>query len=151
MDIYEYADEKGQSKVLPILNDIFSGCTVTVEQHYADKSPIDLYVTVTNELSENKYAIECKDRQYNSTAFNEWMIEPRKYQRLLEAKEQGYIPLYFNTFSDNQYKVWDISKSYFKVDKFNCPISTVEDKGRKIQVRYLLNNNDAIYSGKFQP
>ena len=62
---YNEADKRGQQKVIPQLQRIFSGCTLTIEPHYLDCSPIDIYVTsITPTTKVITYAIECKDREY---------------------------------------------------------------------------------------
>lgn len=148
MDIFSETDRIGQDKVVEILKDTFSACTLNIEQHYEDKAYVDIIMTATtaNNVS-HTYAIECKDRWYKSTAFNDWMLEEHKYNHLMEYKKKGYKPIYFNTFSDGKYMLWDVSKGDWEKKIFNCPNTTVEDNGRQDKVRLLLPSSACTYSG----
>ena len=76
MDKFSNYDKKGQDKVVPILNELFSKCKdVNIEQHYQDKGRIDIFVTATTHSNITKrYAIECKDRWFESTTYSEIML-----------------------------------------------------------------------------
>lgn len=148
MDIFSETDKKGQNKVVNILKDIFSSCTLNIEQHYEDKAYVDILMTATTVSGiTQKYAIECKDRWYKSTSFNEWMLEEHKYNHLMNFKKQGYKPIYFNTFSDDKYMLWDVSKDEWEKRVFNCPNTTVIDSGRNDKIRFLLPSTACTYSG----
>lgn len=116
--LYYNADKRGQAKVIPVLQQIFSGCTLTIEPHYEDGSPIDIYMTaVTLSNKVITYAMECKDREYkhNTKFFLEegYILEKKKEQRLKDASAKGYKPIYINTFADDVIIVWNLNKIDF--------------------------------------
>ena len=64
MDIFDSTDMHGQSRILPTIKALFSGCTLQIEQHYEDKGGVDIYITATTKSGKEVwYAIECKDRK----------------------------------------------------------------------------------------
>lgn len=111
--LFHKRDELGQKKALPILEKLFNKCTLNIEQHYDDYD-LDIYMTATTSNGNvYRYAIECKDRDWKHTDSEDkfrtkgWMLEEHKYTKLREAAEKGYIPLYFNTFKDDTYCIWN--------------------------------------------
>ena len=151
MDKFDYADEKGQEKVIEQLNKIFSNCTVEYEQHFDDKNGIDIYFTVTTPKGkEYKYAAECKDRVYEHTFTDKWILEKKKYEDLIEASEQGYKPLYINTYTDDWMNVWDVSKcTVSTTNDWILPSTTVINKGYKTKKTLLLDEKEAVFSKPF--
>ena len=144
MNEYNKRDYWGQKKVLPTLKQMFSGCTLTIDQHFNDKNEIDIYITATTKNNrEVWYAIECKDRNYNHEYFkkNGFLIEQTKINALERAKENGYRPIYLNTFTDNICIIWNVANvnwDELKEYKGMLPIATVEDKGEKEKKNKLL-------------
>lgn len=153
MNKYNKADQQGQEIVVNILKEIFSACTLTLDQHYEDTSPIDIYMTATTKSGISRtYAIECKDREYTHNCFNDSVIEIRKYNDLIESQKNGYKAIYFNTFSDGAYLVWDINKCKPIKREMTSNKSTVEPwKGKRTSLRYFLKNSEFIYSGSTHP
>lgn len=146
LDLYSNADYIGQAKALEIFKQLFSGCTVQYEQHYSDKSPIDIYVTATTKNGKvSTYAVECKDRNFSIDRYDDMMIERHKYNSIKSVS--GYKPIYFNTFTDG-YAVWNLQNTPYEERNVNCGKSTVEDKGKIDKVCYFLNKKDCIASGK---
>lgn len=129
MNVFNMADQKGQDKVMSILDNLFSACTCNYEQFYTSTSPIDILMTATTRCDkQHLYAIECKDREYTHTYFKDgWVIEEWKYNRLLDAKAKGYRPLLICTFSDNTYVIWDISTSPCNKGRFFANRTTMEE------------------------
>lgn len=150
MDIYDKADYDGQLKAVEQLKKIFSGATLTIEQHFDDKANIDLYVTATTENTISTYAIECKDRQYTHTYSNEWFIEYSKYKRLMESKDDGYKPIYLNTFKDDYIAIWNVNVSKPVWEEKELRKTTVEDTGVKKKLVGKLQLKDSVYQGKFK-
>lgn len=148
MDKFTNYDKKGQDKVVPILKELFNKCKdVNIEQHYQDKGRIDIFVTATthNDITK-RYAIECKDRWFESTAYSEIMLNPDKWGWLMGYKGLGYSPLFLNTFTDDKYVIWDVSKKNWDVGTFSVPVTTVVDNGRTVEPRFLLPMSDCIFS-----
>lgn len=150
MDKFSKIDKDGQGKVIGILKNIFSNCTLDIEQHIEDKGRVDIIMTSTTPKgNEYKYAIECKDRYCSSTQYNDWMIEVDKYNTLKEYSEQGYKPIYFNTFSDNTFMVWNLDKAEINEGYQITPKTTVEDNGYINRLRYYLPSSECSCSGTF--
>ena len=153
-DAYEKADAEGQSKVLPVLKELFSKTELTFEQHVTDKNEIDIKFTATTISSQSYYSVECKHRNYSHKVFKKggYLLEDKKKDSLLGAYKKGYKPIYANTFDDGVIIMWDLSKINFdslkELDK-PLPIKTVENKGKKKKDNKLLEYNDAVYKGKY--
>ena len=151
MDKYTQKDQQGQSKVVNELHKIFSACTLTIDQHYLDKSTVDIYVTATTQTGkESYYAIEAKDRDYNHNTFNDYILEIPKYNELI--KKVKYKPLYVNTFKDNWMTIWnlnDIDVNTVKKEYRYLPKVTVEDKGKEWRWVYFVAPETSIYNKKF--
>lgn len=116
MDKFAEADNFGQTKILPTLKQMFSACTLTIDQHFDDKNSIDIYITATTKNNKEVwYAIECKDRKMSHTKYeNEgYIIEDWKVKELLNASSKGYKPIYLNSFSDDYIVVWNLDKIDF--------------------------------------
>lgn len=150
MDIYDEADYYGQVKAVSQLEKIFSGATLTIEQHFDDKANIDLYVTATTKSNiSSTYAIECKDRHYTHTYSNEWFIEYPKYKRLIETKVDGYKPLYLNTFKDDYIAIWNVDTTKPVWEEKELRKTTVEDTGIKKKLVGKLQLKDSVYQKEF--
>lgn len=151
MNKFQQIDKIGQAKVIEQLPKLFSGQTLNIEQHYIDKSTIDILVTATTKNNvEHYYAIEAKDRWYKHTDFNEWYLEFDKKDELM--KKQNYTPIYFNTFVDNYMIIWDLSKlnwSEIKTDKRYLKKCTVENRGKVLKDIYLLPTEKSIIQREF--
>lgn len=130
-ELFHTADYAGQEKVVKILENVFSGCSLNIEQHYDDYD-LDIYMTATTKNNiVHKYVYECKDREYPHTAFKTgknagWMISPYKYNKLLEASKRGYKPIYFNTFSDNTFCAWNILDCPYTNGTVDAAVYTVK-------------------------
>ena len=148
MDKFTVADQYGQEKVLNILPQIFSGCSIVYEQHIEDKGRVDIELTATTSSGNSyKYAIECKDRTYKSTDYDTWMLEWMKYNDLMKYQEMGYKPIYINTFSDNKYLVWNVNKTPIIRKTYTTNKTTVEASDKVTKVRYMLPTSGCCYSG----
>ena len=150
---FNQADREGQEKVIPTLEKIFSGATdLIIEQHIEDNGKIDILMTATTSNNEHWYAIECKDRWFESRKYNDMMIETYKYKALLDAKEKGYKPLFINTFKDDVMMIWDVGDmTAFAPDGIKyCKKTTVEDNGKVNKKCKFLWTDKAIWKGKIQ-
>lgn len=151
MDIFEKTDKKGQEKVIPILYALFSGASIEIEQHWEDKGAVDILMTATTSNGNIRlYAIECKDRDFkHNTQFKDggWILEKKKYYDLMDLYLKGYKPLYFNTFNDNTFIIWDVSKINPEVIEKVCKKTTVVDRGKQKKPQILLDVKDYICSG----
>lgn len=143
-NLYEITDEEGQSKVIPILKKLFEKYNPIFEQHYKDKGRIDIFMYLGNV----RYAIECKDRKFEHFKYPSIMIEPHKYQALKSIIDSKTKSIYFNTFADDTFVVWDMSKVSYTEKEVYSPISTVENKGKKMQLKYFIPFEDAVYKGR---
>jgi hypothetical protein len=148
MDKFSAADQQGQEKVVKVLPQIFSKCDIVYTQHIEDKGRVDIELTATTSSGKSYlYAIECKDRTYKSDDYDTWMLEWHKYNDLMKYEENGYKPIYINTFSDNKYLVWDVSKTPIIRKSYTTNKTTVEDNGKVTRVRYMLPTSGCCYSG----
>lgn len=147
MNTFQQLDEYGQSKVIPELNNIFSGFSMTYEQHVIDKGRIDIYFTAEKNGNKYDYASECKDRWYTHTQFDEWFIEVDKYNELMNS---GKKPLYINTFKDDWLIIWDLQKcKTLKEEERWLDKSTVAKWRGKVKKKiYLLSTKEAVISQK---
>lgn len=112
------ADYRGQQKVIPTLEKIFEPyfTTISIDPHFDDYSSIDIYMYGTKQDNTSiKYAIECKDRNMEHTAYAEegYILEDHKKNKLMEARDMGYRPIYINTFTDDYMVVWNLDKIDF--------------------------------------
>lgn len=58
-----------------------------------------------------KYFVEIKVRNMSSSKYNDYMIEEKKMNYLLEMYDkEGYIPLYVNFFEDGKALVWNLAE-----------------------------------------
>lgn len=148
-EIFYKTDEYGQSKVIPQLKSIFSACTLTFDQHYDDSCVVDIFFTATTSSGiEYKYAAECKDRWYKHSFSDDWYIEQKKFNNLMKVREDGYKPLYINTYEDDWINIWDITKCTVTEEHKTLKKSTVVDRGKINRTIYCLNTKDAVYSDK---
>lgn len=146
MNLFQSTDEYGQSKVVKQLQQIFSACTLTIDQHYDDNNVVDIFFTATTSNgTQYKYAAECKDRYYNHTYSDDWFIEVKKFNNLLKASENGYKPLYINTYKDNWINIWDISKCEVVAENRYLKKTTVTNNGKVNKAIYKLNSADVVY------
>ena len=126
MDLFDERDKKGQDIAVPVIKQIFSGRTINnLVQDYS-KGGIDIFVTATTKNGTvRRYAIECKDRTPKHNTFEKpfkdketgkivnagWAMDMPKYNKMLRASLDGYISLYFNSFSDGIYAIWNAIES----------------------------------------
>lgn len=152
MDIYDKADQQGQDKVMKFLPMLFSACTITCEQHFHDKSPVDIFVTATTQSGKiTTYAIECKDRKCSHNEYQDYMIEEHKYNSIKQFANQGYRPIYLNTFSDDTFYAWNLNKSSIIRKTYTTTKTTVEDNGKIRRDRILLPSSEICCSGSTHP
>lgn len=148
MDLYTNADATGQEKAIKILKDVFSNCTLDIEQHIEDKGRVDIIMTATTQSGISKtYAIECKDRWFPHNQYPDMMIEQEKYDVLKSYSASGYTPIYFNTFSDDTYIVWDLDKVDVDIRNVKTKRTTVEYNGYVDKPRCFFKTSDFTFSG----
>lgn len=162
MDLFDTTDYKGQAIAVPVIKQIFSGRTINNLVQDYEKGGIDIYVTATTKSGEVRmYAIECKDRKPEHTAYQKpftdrdtgivvnagWAMDMPKYHKMENAKTNGYIPLYFNSFGDGTYAIWDAIESPHTYGKYKAGKYTVipSDKVWKDGAFYEFKN--AILTG----
>ena len=153
MDLFAYADKQGQSRILPTIKALFSGCTLQIEQHYEDKGCIDMYLTATTKNNKEVwYAIEFKDRKMSHTKYqyDGYIIEDKKIKSLLKAANKGYRPIYINSFSDNYLIWWELSKLDFgecgetgEIEFFKTEV-TRGQSGKEKKNKTTLKNSQAV-------
>lgn len=83
-----------------------------------------------------KTAFEIKDRSFNSTKYNDHMIENIKYNSLLKRKQKGeFQHIYLISMFDDSiiFITKDIDKIYSTVSNKPCPVTT------------KLNNHKIVY------
>lgn len=152
MDKFTEKDMQGQEKVVDQLHKIFKNQTLTVEQHYLDKSTVDICVTATTQSDISyEYIFEAKDRDYDHTRFNTIILEIPKYESLMKRSDEGK-PMYVHTFSDDWITIWDVSKLKDlekKKKTMYLPKTTVEDRGKEWRDVYLISQEDAVYNKSF--
>lgn len=151
MDKFQIFDKNGQQKVVNQLQRIFTNHKLDVNQHFVDKSTVDIDMVVTTPLGHKyKYWMEAKDRTYSHTAFGgEWMIEEHKYNELLNREGKVF---YVNTFGDDYIAFWDlkkINKSELRTEYKLLPRTTVEDRGKVEKLVYYLPIDKAVYAKPF--
>ena len=152
MDKFQIADQYGQSKVIDQLNKIFVNHTLQFDQHYVDKSTVDIDMYVTTPLGNTyTYNLEAKDRTYSHTAFSgEWMIEAHKYNELIAKGDKSF---YVNTFGDNWIVFWDLSKidiNQLRYEYKLLPKSTLcPERGKVEKLVYYLPLDKAAYCNQF--
>lgn len=147
-DLFTVADATGQEKVLRILNNIFSGCTLNIEQHTEDKGRVDIFMTATTHNGIRKtYAIECKDRWFPHSQYPDMMLDKEKYDVLKSYSKSGYTPIFFNTFSDDTYMVWDVLKATVDIRNHKTKKTTVEYNGYVDKPRCFFKTSDFTFSG----
>lgn len=148
MDLYTNADATGQEKAVKILKDVFSNCTLDIEQHIEDKGRVDIIMTATTQSGVSKtYAIECKDRWFPHNQYPDMMIDKEKYDVLKSYSASGYTPIYFNTFSDDTYIVWDLDKVDVDIRNVKTKRTTVEYNGYVDKPRCFFKTSDCTFSG----
>lgn len=153
MDIFDSTDMNGQSRILPTIKALFSGCTLQIEQHYEDKCGVDMYITATTKSGKEVwYAIECKDRKMTHTKYKDdgYIIEDHKMKELMKAANKGYRPIYLNSFSDNYIICWDLSKLDFgecgetgEIEFFKTEV-TRGQTGKEKKNKTTLKNSQAV-------
>lgn len=83
---------------------------------------LDCYFTAYTKDGEEiaRYAMEYKGRQDTAhTQCPDWIMEPGKVKKLQKAEEDGYVPLYSYTWSDDYYALWNINKwDWHKIGTF---------------------------------
>ena len=144
MNLFHKADKAGQKKVKDTIKVLFSGCTLTRDEHIEDSGYIDIYITATTATNTSiTYAIEAKDRDMPHTKYAEegYILEDWKKKKLEEASKQGYRPLYINTFTDNKMIVWNLNK----IDYSKCG-----ETGERIfhKTTVMKSNNDLYKKNK---
>ena len=152
MDNFQIVDQYGQEKVINQLTKIFAGNKLDFDQHYIDKSTvdIDMYVT-TPQGKQYCYCLEAKDRTYTHTAFGgEWLLEESKYKELIAKDGKCF---YVNTFSDNWLAVWDLRNidiTDMRKEWKKLPKSTLDpSRGYSVRPVYYLPIDKACYSAPF--
>lgn len=127
---YDFAEAVGREKAMAMLQ---NETIVNVEDKYA---PYDLSGTTLT----HRYYIEVKDRKFKSNAYDTDMLEYDKQKRMQNADPEG-LHYYFCTFSDGKGRLYLLNKIKIEdlyVTLFNCPSSTVENKGIKQKICYEL-------------
>lgn len=152
MDKFQITDKNGQQKVVNQLTKIFTNHKIDVNQHYIDRSTVDIDMVVTTPLGNTyTYYIEAKDRTYSHNAFNgEWVLEEHKYNELMKREGKVY---YANTFSDDYIAFWDVKNidiSKLRKEQKLLPRTTLEpQKGKIEKTVYYLPIDKAVYAKPF--
>lgn len=151
MDIFSKADKQGQAKVVDQLYKIFSGQTLTVDQHYIDKSTVDIYVTATTKTNKSYlYVFEVKDRNFEHTKYSDCFLDVDKLNEL--RKREGYRQMYVHTFTDDWISIWDIGKidfSMYEPKAITRGKYTVIPSEKVVRNSYLIPDTECVYSNSF--
>lgn len=122
MNEFSKADKYGRDKVKDRLLSLFENNLNNVDLYYCedDTSRSDIFVSGwSNNDKLITYCIECKDRKFEHTKYDNdkmedeergYIIEQPKKEYLITQSQYGMIPLYVNSFSDNYMAVWNLNK-----------------------------------------
>ena len=122
MTEFQKADNYGRDKVINTLVKLLTPYLNNIEIIYTGiKDKEDIFIIGNNKKKNNiiKYCIECKDRKFEHTKYDNdemedeergYIIEQHKKEYLISQSQLGYIPLYVNSFSDNYMVVWNLKK-----------------------------------------
>lgn len=152
MDRFAAADKKGQAKLVDQLNKIFSGQTITIDQHYIDKETVDIYMTATTKSNISYfYVFETKDRKFDHNKYGDCMLDVKKYEELIKRKGK-YKPMYVHTFQDDWLSIWDISKidiSKYEPKTISRKRYTVVNSDKIDRKSYLIPRSECVYDKSF--
>lgn len=149
---FENAEIKGQHKLVNQLYKIFSGCTLTIDQHTNDCETVDIYVTATTKSNNSYlYVFETKDRNFDHNKYGDCMLD---VQKLEQIKKRGYKykPMYVHTFTDDWLSIWDISKIDFsKYQPKSIPRGkyTVIKSDKIVRDSYFIPRSECVYDNSF--
>jgi hypothetical protein len=73
------------------------------------------------------------------------------YNKMVKAANEGYMPLYLNTFSDNTYYVWDVVNSNSTYGKYKAGKTTVKKSEKIDKWGYFYTITDYVVSGTIDP
>lgn len=122
--------------------------TYTIDKN--EVAGIDCYgVTTDGDKVIRTYAYECKSRYFTSTAWDEIMMEPHKYDELIKTHKEGKTSYFVNIFLDDVIMLWnvkDIDKNHTKLFAISKTTkgTTDKDKEKKLQPRIMLPVGKAI-------
>lgn len=114
---------------------------------------LDCYFTAYTRNGEEiaRYAMEYKGRQDTAhTQCPDWFMEPGKISKLKKAEEEGYIPLYAYSWSDDYYALWNINAwDYHQIGTFNVKPHTMgyKGEGKRPYVKYGVTLSSALKQG----
>ncbi len=101
--LVEFNESRGRNYLLQIINNIFPD----MDSVAFSKNQFARWDSIVK-TSDKRYMIEIKCREMPSTRYEDYMIEEKKMEYLLQCSANGYIPLYINFFTDGTCLVWDL-------------------------------------------
>jgi hypothetical protein len=157
------ADKYGRDKVCEKLKTIFNEKLTDVDVFYnqEDESRSDIIVSGWKNEKIFTYIIECKDRKFEHTKFDNdnineddrgYIIEEKKKKYLLDQIQYNFIPLYVNSFSDDYMVIWNFKKINWdecgKTGDKTFKEKTVVDSEKYIDNKQTLKLSQAQWIGK---
>ena len=122
---YTLAEQVGRDKALLILG----GKTKIVEVE-EPSAPYDL----SGSTLSNNFFIEVKYRKCKSNTYDSDLLEYLKHKRMQNAVGEDDLRYYFVIYADGVarlYQLNNLNLDKVRITNFDCPNSSVEDKGTK--------------------
>ena len=144
MTTKEYEDN-GRTKLVEDFNN--ADCEIEYEFTKGKYDSIDCFATAS---TNQKYAIEIKNRDISIEKYSTYLLEMKKYNALMAAYiYSGYTPIFRVYFQDGVL-TWDISKIDIngRVEEMSCAESIFNYDHKRIKKIILLKKEEAINDKK---
>ena len=144
MTTSEYED-RGRKKLVEDFKN--SKCEIEYEFTKGKFDSIDCFATAS---TNQKYAIELKNRDISIDKYDDVMMELHKYNALMIAyEESGYTPL-FRVYYKDGVLTWDISKIDIsdRVEEMSCAESTFNYEHKVVKKIIMLKKEEALNDKK---
>ena len=151
-------DKEQKELVKALIVELFKNYDVIFDEENDKNEYADIDILFTAYTKDGyfvrRYAMEMKQRLYDYSDFGgDWFIEMKKYNDLLDYQSSGYTSVYFNSFNDGYFCIWDIKdivknhkegdwtiKPHTQADYYEKPVT---------KHRYTVNIKNAKLMGKF--
>lgn len=146
--LVEFNESRGRNYLLQIINNIFPD----MDSVAFSKNQFARWDSIVK-TSDKRYMIEIKCREMPSTRYEDYMIEEKKMEYLLQCSANGYIPLYINFFTDGTCLVWDLRfEGGAEQREIYCNKVTVNPNAGKVTRKrnFLLKANATSYTYTLQ-
>ena len=144
MTTKEYED-RGRTKLVEDFKN--SKCEMIYEFTKGKFDSIDCFATAS---TNQKYAIELKNRHISIDKYDDVMMELHKYNALMIAyEESGYTPL-FRVYYKDGVLTWDISKidTENRVEEMTCAESIFNYEHKVVKKIIMLKKEEALNDKK---